>query len=359
MEGTQISGMLDLSSAQITGTQERALTLSNAVIGGRLRCNGMSAEGEVRLHNASVGASFGLSGARLSSPSGVAPSGMALNAGGLTVQGGVFCVEGFTAEGEIRLIGARLGANLALSGAVLSNPGGIALNLDRAALGDCDASGITCSGQVRCVGTRFASGLTLADARLDSCDNDRPSLAADGATVEGMLVLTRLRARGEVTFATARVGQRVLLMGAQVERPGGVALRFSRAEIAADMFCDDMVVIGATRLMGTRIGGTVYLARVRLVNPAGNALSTRSMEAGQVSLLPAEPIEGIVDLSHARIGVLVDDPACWPATLRLSGLSYQALEPRLPAHERLRWLSRDHGVTSRSLMSSLPRTTAR
>jgi hypothetical protein len=341
MEGAQISGMLDLNGAQITGPQEQALTLSNAVIGGRLRCNGMSVEGEMRLHNTSVGASFGLSGARLSPPSGVAPPGMALNAGGLTVQGGVFCVEGFTAEGEIRLIGARLGANLALAGAVLNNPGRVALNLDRAAVGDCDASGITCSGQVRCVGTRFASGLTLADARMDSGDGELPALAADGATVEGMLVLTRLRARGEVSFATGRVGQRVLLMGAQVERPGRVALRFSRAEIAADMFCDDMVVIGTTRLMGTRIGGTVHLARVRLVNPAGTALSTRSMEAGQLSLLPAEPIEGTVDLGHARIGVLIDDPAAWPATLRLSGLSYAALEPQLPARERLRWLARN------------------
>ena len=336
LQGAQVSGAIDLTGAQITGLQERAITLSSASIGGRLIAEGMSAEGEFRMHNTSVGASIGLSGARLS-----APSGVALSAGGLTVEGGVFCLDGFTTNGEIRLIGARLGANLALAGAVLSNPGKMALNLDRATVGDCDATGIVCSGQVSCIGTRIASGLNLADARLDSCDDDRPSLAADGATVEGMLVLTRLRARGEVSFATARVGQRVLLMGAQVERPGGVALRFSRAEITADMFCDDMVVIGATRLMGTRIGGTVYLARVRLVNPAGNALSTRSMEAGQVSLLPAEPIEGTVDLSHARIGVLVDDPAGWPATLRLSGLSYQALEPQLPAHERLRWLSRD------------------
>lgn len=38
--------------------------------------------------------------------------------------------------------------------------------------------------------------------------------------------------------------------------------------------------------------------------------------------------------------MLVDDPACWPATLDLSGLTYQALEPQLPARDRLRWLAR-------------------
>jgi len=335
LQGAQVGGTIDLSGAQITGPQERAITLSNAVIGGRLIGNGMSAQGEVRMHNTCVGASLGLSGARLSNPAGVA-----LSAGGLTVQGGVFCVEGFTADGEIRLIGARLGANLALAGAVLSNPGKVALNLGRAAIGDFDAAGIVCSGQVRCVGTRIASGLNLTDARLDSGRDDLAALIADGAAVEGMLMLTRLQARGEVSFRTGRVGQRVLLVGARLERPGGVALRFSRAEIATDVFCDDMTVIGTMKLARSRIGATVSLSRVRLVSPGDVALDARAVQAGQLTLIPAEPIQGIVDLSHARIGLLIDDPAAWPAVLNLSGLAYQALEPQLPARERLRWLAR-------------------
>ncbi len=257
---------------------------------------------------------------------------MALSAGGLTAQGGVFCVNGFAADGEVRLIGARLGANLALSGAVLSNPGRVALNLDRATVGDCDATGIICSGQVRCVGTRFASAFTLAGARLDGGD-DETALAADGVTVDGMLVLTGLQARGEVSFRTSRVGQRVLLADARLENPGGVALRFSRAEIAADVFCGD-------KLAGTRVGGAVSLERVRLVNPADVALDARYLQAGQVALIPGGSVQGTVDLSHARIGLLLDDPACWPATVDLSGLTYQALEPQLPARERLRWLAR-------------------
>src|ERR1035437_3544281 len=333
LEGAQVGGTIDLTSARITGSRERAIRLSNAVIGGRLLCDGMSAEGEVGLHNTHVEASIGLSGAKLS-----APSGAALNAGGLTAQGGVFCLDGFTAEGEVRLIGARLGANLALAGAVLSNPGKVALNLDRATLGDCDATGIECCGQVSCVGARISSGLNLTDARLDS-GGGQTAVAADGAAVDGLLVLTRLQARGELSFRTSRVGQRVLLMGARAENPGGVALRFTRAEVAADMFCDDMTVIGKMRLTGARIGGTLNLERVHLINPADVAVNAQAMQAGQVTLLPAEPLQGTVDLSHARIGVLVDNPACWPATLELSGLTYQALEPQLPARDRLRWLA--------------------
>jgi hypothetical protein len=334
LEGTQISGTADLTSARITGSQERALRLSNAVIGGRLLCNGLSAEGELRLIGTQVGAAIQLSGARLS-----APSGAALNAGGLTVAGGVFCLGGFTAEGEVRLVGARLGANLTLAGAVLSNPGKVALNLDRATVGDCDGTRIVCSGQISCIGARIASGLNLTDARLDS-GGDQPALSADGATVEGLLELTRLQARGNVSFRTSRVGQRVLLTGARVERPGGTALRFTRAEVGADMFCRDMTVLGEMRLAGARIGGSLSFEQARLVNPADVAMDARAMQAGQLVLRFAEPVQGTVDLSHARIGVLMDDPACWPATLDLSGMTYQALEPQLPARDRLRWLAR-------------------
>jgi uncharacterized protein YjbI with pentapeptide repeats len=334
LEGAQISGTADLTSARLTGSGERALRLSNAVIGGRLLCEGMSAEGELRLHNARVGATIGLSGARLS-----APSGAALNAGGLTVAGGVFCLGGFTAEGEVRLIGARLGANLALAGAVLSNPGKVALNLDRATIGDCDATGITCTGQVSCIGARIASGLNLTDAHLDGGD-DQPALSADGVTVEGLLDLTRLQAHGDVSFRTSRVGQRVLLTGARIERPGATALRFTRAEVGADMFCRDMTVLGEIRLAGARIGGSLSFEQARLANPADVAMDARAMHAGQLVLHFAEPVQGTVDLSHARIGVLMDDPTCWPATLDLSGLTYDALEPPLPARDRLRWLAR-------------------
>jgi hypothetical protein len=333
--GAQISGTADLANARITGCGERALRLSNAVIGGRLLCEGISAEGELRLHNTQVGASIGLSGAHLS-----ARSGAALNAGGLTVAGGVFCLNGFTAEGEVRLIGARLGANLALAGAVLSNPGKVALNLDRAAIGDCDGTGIACSGQISCIGARIASGLNLTDADLHGGD-DQPALSADGVTVEGLLDLTRLQARGTVSFRTSRVGQRVLLTGARIERPGATALRFTRAEVGADMFCRDMTVLGEMRLAGARIGGSLSFDQARLVNPAGVAMDARAMHAGQLVLRFAEPVQGTVDLSHARIGVLMDDPARWPATLDLSGLTYDALEPPLPARDRLRWLARN------------------
>ncbi|HEV2373859.1 MAG TPA: hypothetical protein VGS19_17010 [Streptosporangiaceae bacterium] len=335
LEGMQVSGTVDLSGTQVTSTQERAITLSNSVVGGRLVCDGMTAVGQVRLHNTRIGSSFVLTGATLSAPPGAA----ALSAGGLAVQGGVFCGGDFTVDGEVTMVGARLAANLAMGGAVLRNPGKVALNLDRAEIGECVLTGIECEGQIKCAGTRIASGLSLADARLAS-GSDQPALAADGLTVGGTVRLTRLRAQGEVSFRTSHVGQRVLLQAARLSTPGAVALRFSRAEIGADLFCQNMEVTGGTRLFGAKVGGDVNLRQAQLVNPTGKALDAAALQADQLTLTTGAPVQGAVDLSHARVGLLTDDPAHWPVAIDLRGLTYQALEPKLSAHGRLRWLAR-------------------
>jgi hypothetical protein len=58
-------------------------------------------------------------------------------------------------------------------------------------------------------------------------------------------------------------------------------------------------------------------------------------------LQTAQPVDGTVDLRGARIGVLHDDPAVWPAALRLEGLSYDSLDPLLTGRQRLSWVNRD------------------
>jgi hypothetical protein len=72
----------------------------------------------------------------------------------------------------------------------------------------------------------------------------------EGASVGGVLDLRRLRASGDLNLRTIRVGQRLLLMGSELDSPGGTACRLSRAQIAADVFADDMTATGRFRLAG-------------------------------------------------------------------------------------------------------------
>ena len=335
MQVATITGGLDLRDARISSPGHLALLVDRMVIGGQLDGHGLHVEGEMRMSNTRIGASFGLIAAVLDNPGGVA-----LNAGGLAVDGGVFCTGGFTAAGEVRLIGAHLGANLTLSGAELSNPGGIALNLDRATISICTATDMTCTGQVCFTGARIAGDLNLRDSRLTGNAGD-PALFAEHTSVDGELVLSELRAHGEVRLRTARVGHHVLLIGAQLDNPGGVAFRLSRAQVGASVVGDGMRAAGEIRVAGTTIGGELSFRQARLSNPTDTALDAAGLQARELWLRTAEPVQGLVDLDHAQIGILRDDAGGWPVQLSLDGLTYQGLDPRLPARQRLGWLNRD------------------
>jgi hypothetical protein len=302
----------------------------------------MTVEGETRLRHARIRGSLDLVGARLRNP-----GGDALGCGGLVIEGGVWCIKGFQAQGELRFIGARLGGNLTLAGAELSNPGGIALNLDRATLGDLDCTELAVrEGQISLVNTEVASQVTLTAAHLNATPG-QPALTAEGCSVGGDAALPQLRVQGEVSMWTSRIGGRLHLADASIENPGGIALRLSRTQIGADMFCDRMTIDGRVTLAGTRIGGHAQLGQVTLTGTDGIALDAEALQAAEFSLLPAKPIDGTVNLSHAKFGVLRDDPTSWPDDLELDGLTYNLLQPHLPARQRLDWLAagtEDHQV---------------
>ena len=106
-----------------------------------------------------------------------------------------------------------------------------------------------------------------------------------------------------------------------------------------DAFCGGMAVEGRVKLTRAHVGGHAKLDQVTLTNPGGIALDAEGLQAAEFSLLPAGPVAGTVLLSRAQIGVLRDDPGCWPAAMTLDGLTYSDLEPPLPAGQRLNWLA--------------------
>ena len=188
-----------------------------STIGGKLECREIAVEGETRIHNCRITASFGMAGAKLNNPAGIA-----LNAGGLTVGGGVFLTDAFAAKGEIRLIGAKLAANLTLTGAHLNHPDGVSVNLDRATIGTVHSDRLTCQGQLSLVGARIAGDLNLAETSLE-VRNGRPAMIAQRASIDGTLILSDVSILGEVDLRTVRVGERLLMIGSRLHSPTGTA----------------------------------------------------------------------------------------------------------------------------------------
>ncbi|UBU17908.1 translocation/assembly module TamB domain-containing protein [Nonomuraea gerenzanensis] len=343
LRGCRVTGSLTLEDASLHGlpgsgvpdaaSDSYALNADNAVIEGRLIADRMRADGGIRLMNARVGASLRLNGARLDSRDGAALSG-----GGLAVSGGVFCMDGFAATGELRLVGARLDANLCLTGAALRNQHGACLTLDRAAIGSLDASGVTvAAGAISLAGTTVGGGFLLDGAHLDNGRD--PCLLVESSVFEGPLRLRHVRARGEVRIRNSRTSGRVLLNGATLDNPGAAALRFTRNEVGSDVVCDGMTAHGEVRFVDTQIALDLDLEGALLSNPGGTALDARGLQAAELALLPDGDVEGAVVLEHVRVGLLRDDPARRPRTLRVNGLTYTVLEPRCSARERVRWLS--------------------
>jgi hypothetical protein len=102
-----------------------------------------------------------------------------------------------------------------------------------------------------------------------------------------------------------------------------------------------MTSAGEIRATGATIGGELSFKDARICNATGVALDAAALDAGELSLQLAEQAQGLVDLRHARIKIVRDDPSSWPSTLSIDGLTYEALDPRLPARQRLQWLARD------------------
>jgi hypothetical protein len=333
-EGASVTGTLNLSRTRISRPGQRGLNLNYATIGGKLSCHELAVDGETRANNCRVTAQFTMASARLENPGGIA-----FFAGGLEVGGGAFFTPGFVARGEFRLIGARLAANLSVEDGIFENPGGVAVNLGHASISTLNADRVTCRGELDLEGASVSGDVRLAGAALETGDGP-PALNAERAQIGGTLVLRHAKAAGEVNMRGVQVGERLMLTGAEFRNPFAVACRLTRAQVTADVVCDRMTAEGQLRLAGATVGNMAFLSRVTITDTADVAVDARGMRTREL-VLHFAAVKGSVDLRQATVDVLRDDPEAWADQLYLTGLNYRALDPTLPAGQRLHWLERD------------------
>jgi hypothetical protein len=292
MQACEFDAAIDLSGAKardvdLEGCALAGLIAPLAEIDGNLGLASCACAGQIVLTGAHITGALQLSDARVDNHGAVA-----LLANRLVIDDDLLARRA-TVQGEWRLAAAQVGGIIDLTGATIRNEGGRAL----------DASNIF-------VGARF--------------------LARDGFS-----------AQGEARFARARVGGDLSLRGSQLSNPGGDALLAYGVEVGGDMALSGVRADGAIRLSRATIGAAILLDGAQLVNPAGDALRCRNTQARTLTLGPGLEADGIVDVRQSHFAEIRDDPGCWPPRLRLSWLSYEALEPPLSAAERVQWLRRD------------------
>jgi hypothetical protein len=303
-------------AVRLPGCRLPRLSAPQLTTRGDLSLKGFTATREVELLGAHIGGQLDLRGATLTNP-----DGHALTADGLTVDQGMFCSEGFTARGEVRLLGAKIGSQLDLRGATLTNFADPALNADQLAV-DQDmvcSEGFTARGEVRLVGAKIGGQLNLTGATLTNLDG--PALTVVGARIGGSLDLS----------------------GATLGNADGPALIADLLTVDQGMVCSEgFTVRGEVRLVGAKIGGQLNFRGATLTNPNGRALDLSDLRAGSLFMQDLTEPPGQVDLVHAQVGALLDEPASWPRQAVLDGFVYDALydRDRVRARRRPDWLAR-------------------
>ena len=243
-------------------------------------------------------------------------------------------LESCVFDKQLEFYGART-RQLSLSGSQFPGLGGSTAVVD----GNLRLNNCLSTGQIRLVGTRVTGTVMLSGAHLGG--HATPFSATRLVVGNDILGTEGLVCEGELKLNNAEVAGAVRLEGAQLRNPGGIALSAVDITVGAIVnCCEGFAATGKVTFSYSTIHSRLCFQRARLANPSDRALSCRHVETPELVLQPSAPIDGVVDLRHARIGLLRDDPATWPATVQLDGLRYEALENPAGA-ARLRWIRLD------------------
>ncbi|MCC5987238.1 MAG: hypothetical protein JJT95_06110 [Pararhodobacter sp.] len=237
---------------------------------------------------------------------------------GMQATGSVFLRDGFEAEGEVYLTHATIG------------------------------------GQLACDGGSFKA------AKGEQGRRTGPALNAEGARVKGGVFLNDgFNSEGEVSLSSATIGGQLACDGgnfkaAKDERGNliGLALSAHSARVTGSVFLrDGFATEGAVNLSGARIdgqldctGGKFKAAKEDANRLSGLALNAQSARVSEGLLWRGVVVEaGVVNLSSARVGDLVDDMESWPqgGRLVLDGFTYERISGAFTdSRQRLDWLAR-------------------
>ena len=305
--GVRIRRDLDLSRTHVAGalrtsastSKRSAIWLCESEIGGRLLCVDTVIDG---------------GGER------------SLQADRMRVGGNVRLLHAFTALGELRLIGARVGGSLDLTGATLESPGtGLALDLGEAVIEgsifliDDTADrrplirGRIDMGRARIGGQFLVRNATLeatADIPVDSAYSrartggtvlsaPRLSVGAE-LTLEGACQVT-----GGIDLSMSELSSVTVGSGCSLQAPGRTALDLTNADLLSDMTLGSGVTVqGTTRITGARIHGRLTLSGASFSEPEGKTLfaAQGATVEGGVALEGLDAVGGRVRFSHATLG---------------------------------------------------------
>jgi hypothetical protein len=309
------------------------LTCSLLILSGARIIGHADSRGAVRLFGSRIRSQFECIGASLGND-----SGPALLADGLEVDQGMFlrgvAATGAGDNGAVRLNGAHIGRQFDCTGASLGNDSGPAMVADGLQTGQdmflrgFTATGVGDLGAVRLPGAHISGQFDCTGASLRN--DSGPALVADGLqTGQGMVLRAGFTATGAgdvgaVRLPGAHIGRQFDCTGASLRNDSGPALLADTLQTGQGILLRGFTAtgardLGAVRLLGAHIGGTLECDGATLRNDSGPALNADGLEVDQAMFLRAgftatgDGDLGAVRLLGAHIGRQFD---CTGASLR-------------------------------------------
>lgn len=391
LRGAHIAGSLHLTAASLLNPTGIALEATGVVVDGSVLCDNdagwFRAEGRMLLGGAQIGGDLVLSGAHLTAPPTEEQSGLVLPRGWaeeapallgdrMRVVGNAELDAGFTADGAVRLVNASIGGFLRLRGAVLGRkdlvhavtanggqqgdlPVPVALVADGLELGgDLDARAdrrtggppLLVYGQVRLSGAHVGGSASLSGAELHCHGMD--ALFADRLAVNGTLFLQGVRAMGSIRLQNTRIGATLDCTDAKLTEPRRREDRSSKpsldiqfAVIGRNLFCSKGVVAtGGVSARLAEVRNAAHFSEAELGDGTGDnvAINGYGFTAHRLVLRFSEssPPRGAVRLEKAHVRVLVDGPGLWAAVgeVEIEDFDYESVHGENDVKVRLRWL---------------------
>lgn len=307
--GVRVRRDLDLSGSHVAGehkttassSRSAAVWLCESEVGGRLLC---------------VDTTLDAGGER------------AMQADRMHVGGTVRFVREFTARGQVRLLGAQVDGSLDLTGAHLSDPDGVALDLSDAAIGGnifliggaarrLDVQGRLDLNNARISGQLLVRDATLAAPPSTPVKGGYSRLRASGVALSAQRLTvgadiafeSGCDIRGGIDLSMSSMSGLFIGSGCSVRSPGKTALDLTNAEVLSGVMIGEQVPVeGTLRLEGTAIRGNLCLRGTRLSSPEGEHL-VAAMGAridGDVELQKIEAKGGELAFRTAVVASAVD-----------------------------------------------------
>ena len=378
LDTARVQGDVVVRGARVTAGEGDAIGAQAGRFGGVvIFADGFQAEGVIWLMGAQVAGTLDMNGARLSNRA-ADGSGGTLAADTASVGGSVLLRNGFTSEGGVSLRGARIGNSLECDGATLINGTedgyGIALGADHAEIAGAVLlrQGFSAQGVLSFIGAKIGGNIECDGAALSNATRDGTGavLSAENATIGGAVLLRHgFTAHGCISLLAASINSNVECCGAHLENWSASGsretLRLTNAEVAGDVLLNHgFVSRGYVSLWGSKIKRDLDCSSATFIGPsplagarvtAGAVVATNLVVAGDVKLISTSVL-GRIDGEHLDVGgSLVWDGLRFPHSIEheKTTFHYQHGEdapPRLLlAHARI-----GVAIVARDLTSDMP-----